>query len=107
MLLLVPSGPETPANLLISASGQLQDSGLWPGPGLFPDGLPPLHAPGGHQVGRDQFQGRIWQRIGPSLPTGEEMILDRDVLFKQCSWDGCGGQGDLPGQLPDRPVTYL
>ena len=54
MLLLVPSGPETsqPAYQCLRPA---QDSGLWPGPGLFPRQQPPLHAPGGYQVGRTSF----------------------------------------------------
>lgn len=52
---LVCSGPETsqPAHQCLRPA---QDSGLRPGPGLFPRWQPSLHAPGGHQVGRADSQ---------------------------------------------------
>uniref|UniRef100_A0A4X1TVG5 Cyclin-dependent kinase 20 n=1 Tax=Sus scrofa TaxID=9823 RepID=A0A4X1TVG5_PIG len=61
-----------PANLLISASRQLKiaDFGLaW---GLFPRWLPPLHAPGGHQVWRTSSQAGPGNGQAPTLPWGRD-----------------------------------
>lgn len=89
MLLLVPPGPETcqPAHQRLRPA---QDSGLWPGPSLFPRRQPPLHTPGGHQVGRARslpvlsMGKRCFWAFSPDIACGAGVTSPGILFSAQC-----------------------